>query len=171
MKTEIKLIKDFIKKINFSNIKVKSTKSYNCAIIDCGIIFFNKEYYTDKYKHLANMTMNILKQQKLDFGKIHFGTFSILHEIGHIVSSYRYIDIVRTYNNYVDDENKLYAQFQKNCKKMNLEQAKERWQREYRLLKIERDADKKAYEIYCAYPELVNELNQQMKKLLGQTEN
>lgn len=168
MKPEIKIIKDFLEALDIKKlIKVRAKKGDTYAILEDKIIFFDRELYTKKYAVVGQRTMRILKEKGLNFATIHYGTFAVLHEIGHIIMISKYSDPDAEIEKYASQLDRLQEQFDKNCIDFDEATAQEKSQVAYRNLKMEHDADKKAYELYTSFPEEVKALDELMKKECG----
>ena len=88
---------------------------------------------------------------------INLYTYSFLHEIGHIMSSVKYSQIVPMLRQYRKQVDKL-----EDWDAEDIEVA-----RAYKRLRLERDADEYAYQYYLHNYESVKELDQAIQKLLS----
>ncbi len=168
MKPEIKIIKDFLEALDIKKlIKVRAKKGDTYAILEDKIIFFDRELYTKKYAVVGQRTMRILKEKGLNFATIHYGTFAVLHEIGHIIMIGSYKDADAEIEKYTNRLDRLQEQFDKDYIDFGADKAQEKIQITYRKIKLEADADKKAYELYTSFPKECKALDELMKKECG----
>jgi hypothetical protein len=135
MRKETKLIKDFLKEINFQNIKVRSVKNETQCDMENQIIYFNmKDFQDDEFNKIVKTYYNKIGHKNI---KIHMATYAIFHELGHIASMVEIKNFDKTFNAYINGQNRL-------PKRVN---AKTKFYK-YRNLRLEKLADKYAYIIY-----------------------
>lgn len=166
MKPETKIIKDFLQALGIDKyIKVRHYRETETDLKDT--IRFNMNVYISDFQQTqGKITYKILAENQMDFSKINYGTFSILHEIGHLI-------MIKTYEN-ADWEHTDYSrQVEEILTEAQIEYkqnpdywlVQENLSRKYRKLKLERDADKKAYELYLSFPKEVKALDDLMTAL------
>jgi len=88
---------------------------------------------------------------------INLYTYSFLHEIGHIMTSNKYSQIVPILRSYIKRVEKL----------EDLDAEPVEIARVYKRLQLERDADEFAYQYYLHNYEAVKQLDKEILKLLG----
>lgn len=166
MKPETKIIKDFLKELSIEKyIKVRASKNTETDLQKT--IYFNKATYTSDFqKSIGKITYKILAEKQMDFSKINYGTFSILHEIGHLIMIKTYDDADYEHSEYSYEVETIMAEAQIEWNKNpDFWVVQENLMRKYRNLKLERDADKKAYELFLSFPQEVKALDELMMAL------
>jgi len=135
MKKETKIIKEYLKQIGASFVRVRSVKFDTQCDMENNIIFFNKNDFQDKkYNKIFKSYYNSIGQKDI---KMNMTSYAILHELGHILSKMEIKDFDKTFNAYVKGQNRL----------PKLASEKVRFYK-YRNLKLEKLADKYAYIVY-----------------------
>ena len=151
MKTETKLIKQYLKKVGLSHISVRHFPITQASMPTQRIYYSYYNVSPKENKVFKDYYKKVLKQNI----KISMNTYGILHEIGHCLS------FGKDYNMF--NFAKAHANYERNAKKiaraMNLENITK-----YRQLKMERLADKYAYALYLLHEKEAIELDKQLKE-------
>lgn len=151
MNKETKVIKNFLKEIGASNIKVQSVRFDTQCDMSDNIIFFNmKDFQDDDFNKMVKDYYKSIDHKI----KIHMGTYAILHELGHILSKMEIRNFEKSMNSYAKLQNEL-------PKKLS---AKEKFYR-YRNLYIERLADKYAYIVYKKFEKQAIKFDKELRKV------
>jgi hypothetical protein len=153
---ETKMIKDYLKKIGYGNVRVLKGKETECDMLN-GIIHFDKKWYDKKNKtlkaHDKIFKEYYAKKLKHDI-KISMATYGIFHELGHLVS-------LKDYEG--KNFNKAYASYIVGMRKIKTKSLKKSLY-QYRNLKMERLADKYAYAIYLLNENSAIKFDKEMRK-------
>lgn len=151
MKQQTKLFKDFLKKIGMENVRVRNGKETECDMFQ-NIIWFSMDWYKSKeLKKYENVFAKIYKEKNYDI-KISLATFGFFHELGHIISKIELPNLNYSYSAYINQVQKL--------PKDTIENRMVK----YKKLRLEKLADKYAYNLYKLYE---NEAIKLDKKLLA----
>lgn len=153
MKQETKLVKDFLHGLGYTGIKVNAHKDMASDMLK-GVVYVNKKqlYHMDEdFKHIKK-----LYAKKGWHIKVSVNTFTILHELGHVLSA-------KTLKN-VEKELMAYQQQVNILSMANLPRSLE--VERYRKLKLERMADNFAYVIYLLHEKEVIAFDKKLKKVL-----
>jgi len=103
MKQETKVIKDFLKRIGLKHIKVRSAQLTECDTTN-DIIYFSMAWYDEKsYKEHKKIYADIYKSKGYKIN-VSMATFTLFHEIGHILSK---LELKTTNNDYLKAVSKL----------------------------------------------------------------
>lgn len=154
MKTETKLIKQYLKSVGLSHISVRHYPITQ-ACMPIQRIYYS--YYNTNEKENKIMTEYYKKVLKQNI-KISMNTYGILHEIGHCLSfgkDYNMFNFSKAHANYVYNAKKI-------ARGMNLKNLTK-----YRSLKMERLADKYAYALYLLHENEAIELDKQLQEKCG----
>jgi len=155
MKQYQKLVKSLLKDLGYKDVKVKIANAM-CCDMENQTIYLNNEWFVSG---IENESKKAVKQVYKDYGwkiSVSMGTFGILHELGHCVSYYDYENYESVYNNYIHKQNKLASLKLNAYETMKL----------YRNIKLEKDADLNAYQIYKDNKKLIKEYDKKLIKLL-----
>jgi hypothetical protein len=154
MKTETKLIKQYLKSVGLSHISVRHFPITQASMPTQRIYYSYYNVSPKENKVFKDYYKKVLKQNI----KISMNTYGILHEIGHCLS------FGKDYNMF--NFAKAHANYERNAKKiaraMNLENITK-----YRQLKMERLADKYAYALYLLHEKEAIELDKQLQEKCG----
>jgi|688.fasta_scaffold08417_20 hypothetical protein len=151
MKKETRIIKQYLKKIGASKIKVRCGKYETQADMEQNIIYFNPKDFEDKKFN------KIIKGYYKSIGhkiKVEMATYGILHELGHILSKMEIKNLYKELNTYLKGKNNL----------PKLASDKVRFYK-YRKLHIEKLADKYAYIVYKKFEKQSINLNKKLQKV------
>ena len=152
MKQETKIIKNFLKKIGAPQIKVRSVKFDTQADMMNNIIYFNKgDFQDDNFNKIVKSYYKKVGYKDI---KIHMGTYAILHELGHILSKMEIKNFDRTFNAYINGQNRL----------PKLASYKVRFYK-YRNLRLEKLADKYAYIVYKKFENEIIKFDKKLQKV------
>lgn len=152
MKKETKVIKSFLKKIGAPSIRVRSVGFNTQADLNQNIIYFNKKDFQDyKVNRIIKSYYNSIGQKDI---KVHMGTYSIFHELGHLLSKMEIKNFDKTYNTYVKGSNKV----------AEIKNYKLRFYK-YRKLKLEKLADKYAYIVYKNFEKEIIKFDKKLQKV------
>lgn len=163
MKPETRQIKNFLTAIGMKNeIYVRASTRNTRAICEIDTIYFNKQDYSPELKTETDKIFKILAEKNLNFD-IHFATFSILHEIGHILAAKKYDDYDKANQIYADQYIAINIQHIADCETISEEKALDKLEKAYREINMEKDADREAYELYKKFYKEVHELENEMK--------
>lgn len=159
MKKETKLVRDFLRSLGYK-VFVRSSNIMQCDMLS-DTIFLDIEwfnYYNERIEQDKKTLENVYKTKgwKIDISQ---GTFAILHELGHILTSYDYKNLSLRFKNY---QKKVEAITKENM-------TREQGLIAYRNLTLENDADKMAYEVYKQHKEKIDEFDKQLIQLLNET--
>ena len=155
MKKHTKLLKNFLKDIGITNVKVRNGKNTECDM-ENNIIYFDKNWFNVKgeLKQIENTLKNIYKEKKFDI-KISLATFGFFHELGHIASKVELKNLDMSLVSYAMEVEKI---TKNNDNSENL-------MREYRKLKLEKLADRYGYAIYKAFENKAIKLDKALKSV------
>jgi hypothetical protein len=140
---EVKMIKEYLKEIGFGSVRVLKNKDTQADMLN-DTIQFSTQWYNSKNKELKEVDKVLKKyyKEKLKHKiKISMATYSIFHELGHLIS-------LKDYEG--KNFNKAYASYQVGVKSITTKSTK-KMMYQYRNLKLERLADKYAYAIYLLH--------------------
>jgi hypothetical protein len=153
---EIKMIKNFLKEIGYDYVRVIKSKNTQAQMLN-NTIEFSTQWYNSKNKELKK-TDKILKvyyKNKLKHDiKISMATYTIFHELGHLISLKDYQE---------KNFNKAYSQYRIGINKIKNKSEKITMYK-YRNLKLEKLADKYAYAIYLFNEENAIAFDKKMRK-------
>lgn len=155
MKKHTKLLKDFLKDIGITKVRVRNGKNTECDMGN-NIIYFDKNWFNakDELKEIEKSLIDIYKQKNFDI-KISLATFGFFHELGHLASKVELKNVDRSLISYAKQVEKI---TKKNDNNDNL-------MREYRKLKLEKLADKYGYAIYKAFESKAIKLDKALKSV------
>ena len=153
---ETKMIKDYLKEIGFGKVRVLKSKNTQADMLN-NTIQFSTQWYNRKNKELFECD-KILKSYyknklKQDI-KISMATYSIFHELGHLIS-------MKDFEG--KNFNRVYAQYVVGVKKIKSNSQKITMYK-YRKLKLEKLADKYAYAIYLLNENTAIKFDKEMRK-------
>jgi hypothetical protein len=152
MKQETKIIKEYLKEIGASKVRVRSVKFDTQCDMTQNIIFFNKNDFQDKkFNRIIKSYYNTIGQKDI---KISMGTYAILHELGHILSKMEIKNFDKTFNAYIKGQNRL----------PKLASDKVRFYK-YRNLRLEKLADKYAYIVYKKFEKQSIKFDKKLQKV------
>lgn len=152
MKKETKVIKNFLKKIGAPSIRVRSVDFDTQADMEGNIIYFNKkDFQDDKVNRIIKSYYNSIGQKDI---KVHMGTYTIFHELGHLLSKMEIKNFEKTYNTYVNESNKI-AKIKNYKLGFYI----------YRNLRLEKLADKYAYIVYKNFEKQIIKFDKKLQKV------
>lgn len=151
MNREVRLIKDFLTELGIGKLIKVRVGNYTCSMLNQKIIYFNKDVYNEK--QLDGLIYKNLLEDGYDFSSINYGTFCVLHEIGHIATIGRYTDKAdEMHCEYTDDVYKLHEIARNDLLSgMTKDEVQTKLNKAYRQLQLEKDADKFAYEMLTSF--------------------
>lgn len=150
------MIKKYLKAIGFGDVKVGKGKDTFADMMNAKI-YIDINWYDKKNKELKVYSQAIKNyyDRKLNHKiKISMATYTIFHELGHLVS-------MKDYEN--KNFNKAYGQYTKGVKKIKTKSI-QKSVNQYRNLKMEKLADKYAYAIYLLNENSAIAFDKKMKK-------
>lgn len=150
MKKHTKLLKDFLNRLGFTNVRVRNNYASQSDIVN-EIIYYNPK----GEGKLDEIIKSIYIEKNQDI-KISMSTYAFFHELGHLLSIQELDDI--------DDELDVYHQ-QVTILNLMYENDDEQLMKTYRELKLEKLADKYAYEVYKKYEPLAIKLDKKLQEL------
>jgi hypothetical protein len=158
MKQYTKVVKSMLRDLGYNKVKVRQDNMM-AADIKNSVIYIDKAWLENNNPELKT-AKKIIKKLYKNYGwkiGVSMTTFAILHELGHILSKDNYENIDKELESYT------HKQFVLISKKLNayLEM------KEYRNLRLERDADRIAYKIYKENKSIIKEYDQTIKELKG----
>ena len=155
MKTQTKIIKDFIKELGFGKFfKVRNFYRME-SDMENKIVYYDTFWFNKYNGEIVRYNKNIrkyYKQLKIKI-PIHIGTFAILHEIGHLIDSYSYQNFDKKYDAYQRQVKKVYE-----IENLYLREVA------YKNITMEKRADINAIKILYAFPKLVRKLDRQLRE-------
>ena len=153
---QTKMIKRFLNEIGFGNVRVVKSKNTQAQMLN-NTIEFSTQWYNSKNKETKNID-KILKgyyKNKLNHDiKISMATYTIFHELGHLIS-------LKDYQG--KNFNQAYAQYRIGMNKIKSKSEKITMYK-YRNLKMEKLADKYAYAIYLLNENTAIAFDKKMRK-------
>lgn len=155
----VKLVRQMLKDLGYSFVKVHPS-NVMCADMENQKIFLDTEWF-DKDSEVAKTSFKAVKKLYKGYGwkvDVSMGTFAILHELGHCLTAPSYEDL--------DKEHEAYNYKQVKIILQKLDPYKE--MKEYRKIRLERDADLTAYAIYKKNRKLIKEYDKKLLQVLGQ---
>lgn len=155
----VKLVRQMLKELGYAFIKIHPGKIMS-ADMENQKIFLDTEWF-DKNNENAKTSYKAVKKLYKSYGwkvDVSMGTFAVLHELGHCLTAPSYEDL--------DKEMETYDYKQVKLAIKKLDPYKE--MKEYRQIRIERDADLTAYAIYKANRKLIKEYDKKLLQVLGQ---
>jgi hypothetical protein len=155
----VKLVRQMLKELGYNFVKVHPSNIMS-ADMENQKIFLNKEWF-DKDSEVAKTSYKAVKKLYKSYGwrvDVSMGTFAILHELGHCLTAPSYQDLDKEMNTYNHKQYKL------NAKKLDPYNE----MKEYRKIKLERDADLTAYAIYKANRKLIKQYDKKLLETLTQ---
>jgi hypothetical protein len=153
---ETKMIKQYLKEIGFENVRVLKGKNTQADMLN-NKIQFSTQWYNSKNKELKQVDkiLKVYYKNKLKHDiKISMPTYTIFHELGHLIS-------LKDYEG--KNFNQAYAQYQIGVNKIKSKSEKIIMYK-YRNLKMEKLADKYAYAIYLLNEKSAIEFDKKMRK-------
>ena len=150
------MIKKYLKEIGFGDVRVGKSKDTFADMMN-GKIYVDINWYDKKNKELKVYSQAIKNyyDKKLNHKiKISMATYTIFHELGHLIS-------IKDYEN--KNFNKAYGQYTKGVKKIKTNSI-QKGVNQYRNLKMEKLADKYAYAIYLLNENSAIAFDKKMKK-------
>jgi hypothetical protein len=158
MKEYTKVVKNMLRDLGYNKVKVKQD-NIMAADIENATIYLDKTYLEKNNPEIKSMARIIKKLYKSYGWKIGVSmtTFAVLHELGHVLSKDNYADLDKEMESYG------HKQFILLAKKLNsyLEM------KEYRNLRLERDADRIAYKIYKKNKKIIKQYDKAIESLKG----
>lgn len=155
----VKLVRQMLKDLGYGFIKVHPS-NVMCADMENQKIFLDTEWFIkDNYE--AQTSHRAVKKLYKSYGwkvDVSMGTFAVLHELGHCLTAPSYEDLDKEHETY------NYKQIQIILKKLNPYQE----MKEYRKIRLERDADLTAYAIYKKNRKLIKEYDKKLLEVMGQ---
>lgn len=155
----VKLVRQMLKELGYNFIKVHPS-SVMSADMENQKIFLDTEWF-DKNNEEAKTSYKAVKKLYKSYGwkvDVSMGTFAVLHELGHCLTAPSYDDLDKEMDAYTHKKVKLAIKRLDPYKEM----------KEYRKIRIERDADLTAYAIYKANRKLIKEYDKKLLQVLGQ---
>lgn len=155
----VKLVRKMLKELGYNFIKVHPSNMMS-ADMENQKIFLDREWF-DKNNENAKTSYKAVKKLYKSYGwkvDVSMGTFAILHELGHCLTAPSYDDL--------DKEMKAYNHKQVKLMIKKLDAYTE--MKEYRSIRIERDADLTAYAIYKANRKLIKQYDKKLLETLAQ---
>lgn len=153
---QTKMIKRFLNEIGFGNVRVVKSQNTQAQMLN-NTIEFSTQWYNSKNKETKKID-KILKgyyKNKLNHDiKISMATYTIFHELGHLISlkDYQGKNFNQAYAQYIIGMNKI----KNKSEKITMYK--------YRNLKIEKLADKYAYAIYLLNENTALAFDKKMRK-------
>jgi len=154
----VKLVKSMLKDLGYNFVKVKASKIM-AADMENQVIFLDTEWF-DKKNNEARTSHKAVKKLYKSYGwkvDVGMGTFAVLHELGHCLTAPNYEDLDKEHETYT------YKQIKLAIKKLDPYNE----MKEYRKLRLEKDADITAYEIYKQNRKLIKEYDKKLMELLA----
>jgi hypothetical protein len=149
MKQHTKILKKFLARVGLTGVRVRNNYVSESDIKN-SIIYYNPQGEQD----LDDVMKKIYAKKKHDI-KISMTTYAFFHELGHVLSKQELKD--------VDAEMELYSQ------ELNILRAlhpdDELLMINYREIKLEKLADKYAYQVYKKYENLAIKLDKKLQAL------
>ena len=152
---ETKMIKSYLVSIGF-NVKVLKGKDTQADMRN-DTIMFSTQWYNSKNKELVECDKILQKYYKNKLKhdiKISMATYSIFHELGHLIS-------MKDFEG--KNFNRVYAQYRIGVNKIKSNSQKITMYK-YRNLQLEKLADKYAYAIYLLNEKSAIEFDKKMRK-------
>lgn len=155
----VKLVRKMLKDLGYGFVKAHPS-NVMAADMERQIIFLDTEWF-DKDNENAKTSYKAVKKLYKDYGwqiDVSMGTFAILHELGHCLTAPSYKNLDNEMDTYT------HKQFKLMIKKLDAYAE----MKEYRKIRIERDADLTAYAIYKKNRKLIKEYDKKLLQVLGQ---
>lgn len=150
MKQEIKVIKQYLKKIGANKIKVRCGKE-TLADMEENIIYFNlKDFQDKKFNKIIKGYYKSIRQKI----KVGMATYGVIHELGHILSKMEIKNLYKKLEIYEKKKNNL----------LKLTNRKVMFYK-YRNLYIEKLADKYAYIVYKKFEKEIIKFDKTLQKV------
>lgn len=152
---ETKMIKNYLASIGF-NVRVLKGKDTQADMRN-DTIMFSTQWYNSKNKELVECDKILKKYYKNKLKhdiKISMATYSIFHELGHLIS-------MKDFEG--KNFNRVYAQYRIGVNKIKSNSQKITMYK-YRNLQLEKLADKYAYAIYLLNEKSAIEFDKKMRK-------
>ena len=153
---ETKMIKEYLNEIGFGNVRVMKSKETEADMLN-NTIRFSTQWYNSKNKELVECDKILKKYYKNKLKhdiKISMATYSIFHELGHLIS-------MKDFEG--KNFNRVYAQYRIGVNKIKSNSQKITMYK-YRNLQLEKLADKYAYAIYLLNEKSAIEFDKKMRK-------
>lgn len=154
---ETKMIKQYLKGIGFGKVRVLKNKHTQADMLN-DTIQFTTQWYNSKNKELVECG-KVLKgyyKNKLKHDiKISMATYSIFHELGHLIS-------MKDFEG--KNFNRVYGQYIVGVNKINKNNSQKSIMYKYRKLQLEKLADKYGYAIYLLHEKSAIEFDKKMRK-------
>lgn len=150
------MIKEYLKEIGFGSVKVKKGNDAFADMLS-NTIYFDTKWYDKKNEELKlySKAFKNYYEKKLNHKiKISMATYTLFHELGHLVS-------MKDYQG--KNFNRVYGQYQKGVRAITTKSIKKNVN-QYRSLKMERLADKYAYAIYLLNENSAIKFDKEMRK-------
>ena len=152
MKQETKIIKEYLKKIGASFVRVRSVKHNTNCDMGNNIIYFNRQDFQDtNFNDIAKDYYNSIGQTDI---KVSMETYAVLHELGHLLSKMEIKNLDESVSNYLQEQKEL----------KDTDNPKENFYK-YRNLYIEKLADKYAYIVYKNFENETLKLNKKLNAI------
>lgn len=159
MRTDIihGLVNDFADELGYEFLSFDVNQDDMCAYHFVDLVSFDVSYYNPKvFEKFKAELKNWYEANNYHFD-IHIGTFGLLHEMGHLIATAELeegeLEEMISKNNfakdYIDDEDL----------------------QSYKMLPMEQDADRIAYEIYTKHTDLVKQLDEAILKEVRRNDN
>lgn len=155
MKLYTRLVKNMLSELGYKNVKVRNAENLS-SDMKKQIIYLDPKWLTDNAE-ISNDKKLIAKLYR-EYGwkiKASMGIFSILHELGHLVSASNFQDL-----DYELDKYNMNNYFLELSKITGYQQFKI-----YRKFKLERHADRIAYQIYKKNKDLIAKYDQALAQI------
>jgi hypothetical protein len=158
MKQYTKVVKSMLRELGYNKVKVRQD-SVMAADIENATIYLDKSWLEKNNPELKS-TARIIKKLYKSYGwkiGVSMTTFAVLHELGHVLSKDNYENLDKELESY------NHKQFILITKRLNsyLEM------KEYRNLRLERDADRIAYKIYKKNKNIIKQYDKAIESLKG----
>lgn len=153
---QTKMIKRFLNEIGFGNVRVVKSKNTQAQMLN-NTIEFSSQWYNSKNKELVECDKILKKYYKNKLKhdiKISMATYSIFHELGHLIS-------MKDFEG--KNFNRVYAQYRIGVNKIKSKSEKITMYK-YRNLQLEKLADKYAYAIYLLNENTAIAFDKKMRK-------
>ena len=153
---EVKMIKEYLKEIGFGKVRVLKNKDTQADMLN-DTINFSTQWYNSKnkeFKEIDSILKSYYKNKLKHDIKISMATYTIFHELGHLIS-------MKDFEG--KNFNRVYGQYVANVKKITTKNKKIEMYK-YRHLQLEKLADKYAYAIYLLHEESAIAFDKKMRK-------
>lgn len=155
MKLYTRLVKNMLSELGYKNVKVRNAENLS-SDMKKQIIYLDPKWLTNN-PEISNDKKLIAKLYR-EYGwkiKASMNIFSILHELGHLVSASNFQDLDHELDKYEMDNYFLELSKITGYKQFQI----------YRKFKLERHADRIAYQIYKKNKDLIAQYDQALAKI------